>query len=695
MGTIMLVLIGATILEQFFGTDFVVRYIYTAPWTIALWAAAAVAGGWYILRSLRCHTMRWSVIGIHFSFVVILAGSLVTHIWGDAGSLHLRLHQPTTTYLHEDDKRELLPFTVTLSDFVVHNYPGTQTAADYSSTITIDDGQEQTTGIVQMNKIVRHRGWRFYQSSYDDDRAGATLLLSHDPVGIGVTYTGYLLLLISFLGWLLPITNSGFAASNRRSRPISIILLLALSSIAYSQSPKTLQRPVAESFGDLYVEYNGRICPMSTLANDVCNKLYGSNYYLSDDGTRYTANQVLTGILFYYDDWLQVPLKESRKAIQNEERRNIFQMVGNGSLIKIWPNSTGWNDINNAGQADSLTQEEWTFRMYAMQYVAYDLAQGKNISANTTLQKLRTYQQRVATDLPSEHHFRAEQWFYRIPYTKPLAMASMTLGLLFFLLSCLYQARGKELPRWLRATMFVVMLLLWLFLTVMLLWRWYISGHIPMSNGHETMQLMAWLALLVGILSSVIYSGSATSYKRSRPIAPSERPATRYASAILISAMALMVSMMTASNPQITLLMPVLQSPLLSMHVSVIMLSYTLFAFMMMNGVVGLFMSEAHQQRMAALNRRILRPAIACLVIGIFIGAVWANISWGRYWGWDPKEVWALITLLVYALPLHSRSLPLFQRPRVFLIYSIIAFAAVAFTYFGVNFLLGGMHSYA
>ena len=159
--------------------------------------------------------------------------------------------------------------------------------------------------------------------------------------------------------------------------------------------------------------------------------------------------------------------------------------------------------------------------------------------------------------------------------------------------------------------------------------------------------------------------------------------------------MALMVSMMTASDPQITLLMPVLQSPLLSMHVSVIMLSYTLFAFMMMNGVVGLFMSETHQQRMAALNRRILRPAIACLAIGIFIGAVWANISWGRYWGWDPKEVWALITLLVYALPLHSRSLPLFQRPRVFLIYSIIAFAAVAFTYFGVNFLLGGMHSYA
>lgn len=702
MGTIMLVLIGATILEQFFGTDFVVRYIYTAPWTIALWAAAVVFGGWYIIRTIRQHAMRWAVVGIHVSFVVILTGALITHLWGDTGSLHLRLDKPISTYLHEDDRRRQLPFSVRLVDFEVEYYTGTQTAADYISTIEIADEIGQNRYVVRMNQIARHRGWRFYQSSYDDDGLGATLLLNHDPWGIGATYAGYLMLLISLLGWLLFEPRAKSQEPRRKcfgsGKRLSLFLILGsllLSPIAYSQSPKTVQRPVAESFGDLYVEYNGRICPMSTLAHDVCCKLYGDPYYETEDGTRYTANQVLTGIMFYYDDWQKVPLKQTKKTIQNQERQNIFQMVGNGSLIKIWPNPTGWNDINNAGQADSLTQEEWTFRMYAMQYVAYDLAQGKNISANNTLEKIRVYQQKVATDLPSEHHFRAEQWFYRIPYTKPLAMASMTLGLLFFLLSCLYQARGKELPRWLRITMFVVMLLLWLFLTVMLLWRWYISGHIPMSNGHETMQLMAWLALLVGILSSITYSGSAASYRQSRPIVPSERPATRYASAILISAMALMVSMMTASNPQITLLMPVLQSPLLSMHVSVIMLSYTLFAFMMMNGVVGLFMSEAHQQRMAALNRRILRPAIACLAIGIFIGAVWANISWGRYWGWDPKEVWALITLLVYALPLHSRSLPLFQRPRVFLIYSIIAFAAVAFTYFGVNFLLGGMHSYA
>ena len=159
--------------------------------------------------------------------------------------------------------------------------------------------------------------------------------------------------------------------------------------------------------------------------------------------------------------------------------------------------------------------------------------------------------------------------------------------------------------------------------------------------------------------------------------------------------MPLLVSMMSASNPQITHLTPVLQSPLLSLHVSVIMLSYALLAFVMLNSVVALCGKAEQQQRLMFFSRTLLRPAVCCLAIGIFLGAVWANVSWGRYWGWDPKEVWALITLLVYAAPLHARSLPFFRRPRVFHIYCLLAFLSVLFTYFGVNFLLGGLHAYA
>lgn len=133
----------------------------------------------------------------------------------------------------------------------------------------------------------------------------------------------------------------------------------------------------------------------------------------------------------------------------------------------------------------------------------------------------------------------------------------------------------------------------------------------------------------------------------------------------------------------------------------IIMCAYALLAFMMLNGITALILyafgrnAEAQITRLYLVSRLLLYPAIFCLTIGIFIGAVWANVSWGRYWGWDPKEVWALITMLVYAAALHTDSLPWFRRPLFFHLFTIIAFFCVLFTYFGVNFVLGGLHGYA
>ena len=147
-------------------------------------------------------------------------------------------------------------------------------------------------------------------------------------------------------------------------------------------------------------------------------------------------------------------------------------------------------------------------------------------------------------------------------------------------------------------------------------------------------------------------------------------------------------------------LQPVLQTPLLGIHVSVIMLAYTLFAVIMVNGILGLCLPQKREQLMA-LSQLLLYPALFCLTAGIFIGAVWANMSWGRYWGWDPKETWALITMLVYALLLHF---PWFQRKFkistvkskiIYHVFCVVDFALVLFTYFGVSYLLGGLHSYA
>ena len=158
-----------------------------------------------------------------------------------------------------------------------------------------------------------------------------------------------------------------------------------------------------------------------------------------------------------------------------------------------------------------------------------------------------------------------------------------------------------------------------------------------------------------------------------------------------------MVASFGESNPQITQLMPVLASPLLSIHVAVIMIAYSLLAFLMLGGVMAIILRSDRimVERLHVIGQIILYPAVFLLTIGVFIGAIWANVSWGTYWSWDPKEVWALITLIIYALPLHGQSLPMFRKAQFFHGYCIVAFLSVLITYFGVNFILGGMHSYA
>lgn len=203
-----------------------------------------------------------------------------------------------------------------------------------------------------------------------------------------------------------------------------------------------------------------------------------------------------------------------------------------------------------------------------------------------------------------------------------------------------------------------------------------------MTNGYETMQFMSLCVVVITIVMQ----------RRFVLIVPF---------GLLLAGLTMMVSMFGESNPQITNLMPVLASPLLSVHVCTIMIAYSLVAFTMFNGVTAIVVNatarnaKAKVEALADISRLLLYPALFFLTVGIFVGAIWANQSWGRYWGWDPKEVWALITMLIYAVPMHSKSLPAFRRPMTLHIYLAAAFLAVLMTYFGVNFLLGGMHSYA
>ena len=256
-------------------------------------------------------------------------------------------------------------------------------------------------------------------------------------------------------------------------------------------------------------------------------------------------------------------------------------------------------------------------------------------------------------------------------------MASITLGIILFIISGLNLSRGRGFSKAIRIVMQVLTAVLFCYLTIVLGLHWYISGHAPLVGTYSVMMLMAWLTTI-----------AMTLLRRSLPII---QPM-----GFILAGFTMLVASLSFADPEAQNLAPVLNSPLLGVHVLCMMVSYTLFGLVALTGVMGLVQKNQDSQSMLReVSLTILYPAVFILTIGTFIGAVWANISWGSYWSWDPKETWALITMLVYSAMLHSSSLSRFSRPKFFHTYAILAFLTVLITYFGVNLLLGGMHSYA
>lgn len=757
LALILFVLVGATLFEKFHGTEAAARLIYGSTWFTLLWVLFAAVSLTYLLE--RHLSRRPAVLMLHLSLIVILIGALLTHLWGEQGSIHLRKGESAKEWSlvgndTENDIRQL-PFSIHLKDFKIQYYPGTQSPMDYMSFIEIDGMGFQ----VSMNHIARHEGYRLYQSGYDNDGEGTYLNICHDPWGIGVTYTGYALLLLSMILFLtsphesfrrllchpqfhrgktfciaaLPFclfVNSGTAAET---------IDRSFSESTKTETPKVLPQKVAAQFGKLHVLWNGRICPVQTLARDFTTKLYGYPAYAG-----YSAEQILTGWIFYPSSWSRQPMIRIKGEAKNRigltkkytswqelndlqagtkitnvlstpennhaphpltteeanirksldeagEKYNLIVSLLSGRMLKIYParpDSSLATSLRWFGQGDNLPlelpEEQWIFIKKSMDYVGELVQKRDYAEVSNVLDKISRYQQQQGgKELPSDRRFRAELLYNTLQHTRLLAMLFLTLGLGISLLHIIGQIH--ILPRLRTITIgsnvFIIAAILYLtFITVL---RGYIGGHIPLANGYETMQFLALCTLILTLLL----------HRRFTLALPF---------GLLFCGLTLLVSMLGESNPQITPLMPVLASPLLSLHVAVIMLAYSLLAFTMFNALTALILRRANlhgaEQQLLQLqlvSRLLLIPALFLLATGIFIGAIWANVSWGRYWGWDPKEVWALITLLVYSLALHSESLPCFRRPLFFHWFMLIAFLTVLMTYFGVNYLLGGMHSYA
>ena len=725
---IILILITATIVESSKGTAFVRQHIYTSAWFVVLWAALAVVAAVYIVLRKNKSNVSTSVLLVHASFLVILLGAFTSWNMAESGTIHLRQNETTSTMKDEEGKTKELGFEVSLKNFNVVNYPGTDAPMDYVTTLTANTQEIK----VSMNNIGSFNGYRFIQSGYDSDMQGTTLGVYHDPWGIGITYTGYALLFISLIATMVSKKTRmrhlyRKALSLQGAKAWAVTALLAVSSFATSANAQEMVKidgDIADDFGKICVLYNSRITPINTVATSFVTKLCGKPTW---DGL--SSNQVFAGWIFdvpywetvkmieikekkaqellgingkwasfddFWDNYnnykLDAPLKKAYKdgdtKLQKQlrdadEKFNIIRMLYGGEMLKMFPyaGKQGHMQWFAPGQPLGnlkLDEKELVFIKKSMDYLAESIITGDKARAEEIAKKIYSYQHvRGKAVVPTKFRIYTETFYNKTNAQRLPVMLYLTLSLLLAIVSTLSLNNGKQ-----KKTRLVSSVLTWVMLihtTLLLALRWFVSGHLPMSNGYETMQFMAWATLIVTLVMQ----------KRFLPVKQFGP---------LLSSFALLVAMITDGNPQITQLMPVLQSPLLSVHVMVIMFSYALFGLTALIGLQGLIAhhrkQEEKEQQLAALSQFLLYPAVALIAIGIFIGAIWANVSWGRYWSWDSKETWALITMLIYSVPLHAE-IKWLRKAQHMHIYMLLAFLSVLMTYFGVNYFLSGMHSYA
>lgn len=641
-----------------------------------------------------------------------------------------------------------LPFSLRLDDFIVEHYPGSDSPSGFISRVTASDRNRKTgfTYDIYMNHILKYRGYRLYQSSYDTDEKGTILSVSHDPAGMITTYSGYALL---FLFIVLSVINrrsffrsvtSGYWNSRFRKPLTAVIMLFIMSSLAPAGAQQlTIEKHEADRFGEVLAQdQRGRTKPLYTISSDILRKVSGENSF-----NGLSPMQVFMGYSFDFYHWQNVPLirisnkelrnllglrgdkaaftdivtfgegggyklasfvekayakPESRRSrfdkevIKADERVNICYMMSKGDFLRVFPLRDGtdrWGVAEDAA-AKAGNREDSLFIINVIPLwvrSATDVLSAAQGSGEY-IEAITRYQQKYSHyKLPSEKKVRAELFYYKAGIFEKLFPYYMAVGLLMIILIIASIIRGTGSPGIFLKILAGLVAAGFVFHTVGLAIRWYVSGHSPMSNGYESMIFISWVTVLAGFIFS-------------------RKSMLTLAATSVLAGLTLMVAHLSFMDPEITNLVPVLRSYWLTLHVSVITGSY---GFLGLGAILGLivllmmlFVNNRNRERISAvideltlINFRTLTLGLCFLTIGTFLGAVWANESWGRYWGWDPKETWSLITIIVYTLVTHSRMIPGMRNVYAFNLLSLVAIFSVLMTYFGVNYYLSGLHSYA
>jgi cytochrome c-type biogenesis protein CcsB len=651
-----------------------------------------------------------------------------------------------TVEISYGSKTTALPFSIKLNDFVLERYPGSSSPSGYKSDVVLLDkaADVEKPFMIFMNNILKYKGYRFYQSSFDQDEKGTVLSVNHDLAGMLVTYTGYALLFFFIILALLSkdtvfrnVTAGYWQSKIRKAIPL-VILLMIVSGLSGINAQKLIpDKTVAEEFGKVLVQdQKGRTKPLFTLSNDILRKVTRKNEF---EGL--SSMQVFLGLYLDFSNWKDVPMiMISNKDIQNklgisgkyaaftdlvnitgdgtykitdevnsayakapgernkldkevmkiDERMNIIYMIYKGDFLKLFPLKDGthnWGSPQEALQR-AVSKEDSTY-LNGIIPVLTDAIQTNNIGTTKQIAvSVGAYQTRFAGyELPSKSKTSAELLYYKLSIFERLFPFYATIGLIMLIGLIIMVIKGTT-----ETTLFVKILgwLLFagfLFHTLGLSLRWYIAGHSPMSNGYESMIFISWMTLMAGFIFS-------------------RKSAFALSATAVLASMTLMVAHLSFMDPEITNLVPVLKSYWLTLHVSVITGSYGFLGLGAILGLITMILlalsNDKNRERISntideltIINFKTLTLGLYFLTIGTFLGAVWANESWGRYWGWDPKETWSLITIIIYSLVIHSRRIPGMKDIFIFNLISLFAFSSVLMTYFGVNYYLSGLHSYA
>ena len=503
----------------------------------------------------------------------------------------------------------------------------------------------------------------------------------------------------------------------------------------------------ADRFAQLLAQsVDGRIKPVDTISMELLNKVYGSSRY---EGL--SANQVALGMMSSPVEWQTQPIikvyhpelkkilgldanqryatfndffekngthdykltkyseeaNRKKPALRNQfdkdvlkvdERVNICYMVYTGEIFKIIPKQNDPARKWYAPQESISTfskQEGDEVRALLGGYfeaIGEGLEKSNWLNADKAVDKLKAYQEQYGSDIiPRQSRIKAEIFFNHAKIFQRLSPLYLISGLVLLLFIFAKMAKPSLHVKLVTKIILGINLVAFIVHTMGLGLRWYIAAHAPWSDGYESMIYIAWAIALAGIFFS-------------------RQSIVALALTSILAGVTLFVAHLSWMDPQITNLVPVLKSYWLNIHVSVITASYGFLGLCALLGFFTLILFILRKKndttkRTAEIERNIIEATrinemamilgLSLLTIGNFLGGVWANESWGRYWGWDPKETWALVSILIYAGVVHIRMVPKINTPFIFAVASTVAFSSIIMTYFGVNFYLSGMHSYA